>query len=90
MVCEGRFSQAPTVGGPPYNETANGVSVNTDGTLSWSLGDMNSGRTYTTLTYGHGYHHGNWTIYADETGTKFTNDRTGHGMFVSIENVYAF
>ena len=23
------------------------------------------------------------------SGTKFVNDRTGHGMFVSIENVYA-
>jgi len=33
---------------------------------------------------------GNWTIYHDASGTRFTNDRTGHGMFVSIENVYAF
>ena len=23
-------------------------------------------------------------------GTPFTNDGTGHGIFVSIENVYAF
>jgi hypothetical protein len=31
---------------------------------------------------------GDWTIYPDETGTRFINDRTGQGMFVSIENVY--
>ena len=33
---------------------------------------------------------GDWTIYPDATGTRFINDRTGHGMFVSIENVYSF
>ena len=42
------------------------------------------------MAYGQTYHRGNWTIYADERGTKFVNDRTGHGMFVSIESVYAF
>ena len=42
------------------------------------------------MAYGQTYHSGNWTIYPDETGTRFTNERTGHGMFVSIENVYAF
>jgi len=30
------------------------------------------------------------TIYPDATGTRFTNDRTGHGVFVSIDDVYAF
>jgi hypothetical protein len=45
------------------------------------VGDLNSGRTYTTLTYGQSYHHGNWTIYPDQSGTRFVNDGTGHGMF---------
>ena len=31
-----------------------------------------------------------WTIVGDETGTRFTNDRTGHGMFVSIDEVSTY
>jgi hypothetical protein len=31
-----------------------------------------------------------WTILPSSDGTRFTNDGTGHGMFVSIENVYSF
>jgi uracil-DNA glycosylase len=53
-------------------------------------GDLSSGRTYTTLTYGQSYHHGHWTIYPDQSGTRFVNEGTDHGMFVSIDNVYSF
>lgn len=42
------------------------------------------------LAYGKTYKVQGWTIWADTHGTQFTNDATGHGMFVSIENVYAF
>jgi hypothetical protein len=31
-----------------------------------------------------------WTIVADSGGTTFTNDGTGHGMFVSTERVDFF
>ena len=31
-----------------------------------------------------------WTIEASEDGTRFTNDGTGHGMFISVEGVEAF
>ena len=31
-----------------------------------------------------------WTIAATESGTRFTNEHTGHGMFVSIEKVDTF
>ena len=40
------------------------------------------------LAYGKTYN--GWTILPPSDGTRFANDRTGHGMFVSIENVYAF
>jgi hypothetical protein len=43
-----------------------------------------------TLTYGQTYNVEGWTIAANSDGTRFTNNGTGHGMFVSIENVYAF
>lgn len=42
------------------------------------------------LNYGQVYHVQGWTINPAEDGTRFTNDGTGHGMFVSIENVYSF
>jgi hypothetical protein len=31
-----------------------------------------------------------WTVLPRSDGTRFANDGTGHGMFVSIENVYSF
>ena len=31
-----------------------------------------------------------WTIVAQEDGTRFTNDGTGHGMFVNVSGVEAF
>ena len=38
-------------------------------------------RTYSAL---------GWTIEATRDGTRFTNDRTGHGMFVAVEGVETF
>jgi hypothetical protein len=31
-----------------------------------------------------------WTIEGVERGTRFTNDRTGHGMFVSLDEVTTY
>jgi hypothetical protein len=42
------------------------------------------------LRYGNAYRLQGWSILASESGTRFTNDVTGHGMFVSIENSYGF
>lgn len=42
------------------------------------------------LNYGKAYQVQGWTITSGPDGTRFTNDKTGHGMFVSIENVYPF
>jgi hypothetical protein len=42
------------------------------------------------LNYGQPYHIDGWTIDPGESGTRFTDDATGRGMFVSIENVYSF
>jgi hypothetical protein len=64
--------------------------VNADGAFSWQQGDLNVGNPTTTMAYGQSYHHGDWTIYPDEMGTRFVNDRAGHGMVVSVENVYSF
>ena len=42
------------------------------------------------LTYGQTFHISGWMVLPSSDGTTFTNDATGHGMFVSIDNVYSF
>ena len=42
------------------------------------------------LNYGQTFHLNGWTIIPSEDGTRFTNDGTGHGMVVSINNVSSF
>jgi hypothetical protein len=82
--CEAQFANAPTVDGSP----ANGVRLTANGDEKWILGNLGDipvvtldYRVYTAL---------GWTIDAEEGGTKFVNDATGRGMFVSIEHVDVF
>jgi hypothetical protein len=82
--CESDFSNSPVVDGQP----ANGVEVSSSGTNRWILGNLGAMPT-TTIDYGT-YSAVGWTIVADSTGTTFTNDGTGHGMFVSTERVDFF
>lgn len=82
--CEAQFTNTPLKDG----QHANGVSVGTDGTVQWVLGNLGDIPVVTIdyLTY----QAQGWRIKADIDGTRFTNDRTGHGMFVSIDNVETF
>jgi hypothetical protein len=82
--CEAEFTNSPRKDG----EQANGVSVSSDGTVQWVLGNLGDIPVVTIdyLTY----QAQGWKIEADIDGTRFTNDRTGHGMFVSIDNVETF
>lgn len=82
--CEARFTNSPVKDG----EKANGVNVNSDGTVHWVLGNLGDIPVVTIdyLTY----QAQGWKIEADIDGTRFTNDRTGHGMFVSIDKVETF
>jgi hypothetical protein len=82
--CEAQFTTSPVMNGMH----ANGVRVTADGEVSWLVGNLGDipavtldYRTYSAVT---------WTIQASEDGTRFTNDRTGHGMIVAIEGVQAF
>ena len=43
-----------------------------------------------TLTYGQAYHFKGWLVLPSFDGTHFTNDVSGHGMFVSIGRVSSF
>jgi len=82
--CEAAFANPPIKDGIP----ANGVNVTSDGSLRWLVGNLGD-IPVVTLDY-RTYEAVGWTIAAAESGTRFTNDRTGHGMFVSIERVDAF
>ena len=82
--CESAFTNAPEVDGLP----ANGVRLSADGELSWVLGNLGA-IPAVTLDY-RTYSAVGWTIVADENGTRFTNDGTGHGMVISVEGVESF
>ncbi len=66
--------------------------VNDVGGFRWDIGNIPGAQEENdhVLAYGQTYQARGWTILPTIEGTRFTNDRTGHGMFVSIENVYSF
>lgn len=82
--CEAQFTNSPMQDG----ERANGVNITATGSVQWVLGNLGDIPTVTIdyLTYDAA----GWTIAASEGGTKFTNEHTGHGMFVSVEKVDTF
>lgn len=88
VACEsGGFPQAPTY---PSGGHWPGVSVNSAGDFKFVDGDLGQTRPEVVLEYGQTYHLQGWTILPTSDGTRFINDATGHGMFVSIENAYSF
>jgi hypothetical protein len=79
----------------PGGMHADQAEVTASGAFHWNDGNIGGvgsdwEQTDTTLNYGQTYHISGWTILPSSDGTRFTNDGTGHGMFVSIENVYSF
>ena len=82
--CEAPFTNSPLQDG----EHANGVSITAGGSVQWVLGNLGAIPTV-TIDY-KTYDAQGWTINAGPDGTRFTNNRTGHGMFVSVEKVNTF
>jgi hypothetical protein len=85
------FLQAPM--GEKYHWDL--AAVHADGSFRWDDGNIGIGSSDGTpndlvLNYGQTYHLSGWTILPSFDGTRFTNDSTGHGMSVSIENVSTF
>lgn len=82
--CEAPFTNSPLQDG----EHANGVSIDSAGKVQWVLGNLGAIPTVkidyqTYLAQG-------WTIIANADGTRFTNEATKHGMFVSVDKVNTF
>jgi len=82
--CEAPFLNSPMQDG----EHANGVSISAGGKVQWILGNL--GAIPTVAIDYKTYAAQGWTIDATPDGTRFTNDETGHGMFVSIDKVDTF
>jgi hypothetical protein len=82
--CEAQFTNSPMQDGVH----ANGVRLTADGAVEWIVGNLGD-IPVVTLDY-RTYRAVGWTIVAAEDGTRFTNDRTGHGMVVAIEGVETF
>jgi hypothetical protein len=82
--CEAPFTNTPMQDGI----RANGVQITADGDMQFIVGNLGD-IPAVTLDY-RTYEAIGWTIDATEAGTRFTNQRTGHGMFVSIEKVESF
>ncbi len=94
VYCENGFGwpQAPTdplVGGGAAMHADEAV-VHASGAFNWQDGNIDGigsdwAKTDTTLSYGQPYQINGWTILSSSDGTRFTNDATGHGMFISSD-----
>ena len=82
--CEAQFTNTPMKDGV----RANGVNLSADGNVEWIVGNLGD-IPVVTIDY-RTYSAVGWTIVATTDGTRFTNQRTKHGMFVSIEKVETF
>lgn len=82
--CEAPFTDSPLQDG----EHANGVHITSGGSVEWILGNLGA-IPAVPIDY-KTYDAQGWTIVASEAGTRFTNAKTGHGMFVSVEKVNTF
>ncbi len=82
--CEAPFTNSPMQDGV----RANGVNLTADGDVEWIVGNLGD-IPVVTIDY-RTYSAVGWTIVATSDGTRFTNQRTKHGMFVSIEKVETY
>jgi hypothetical protein len=79
--CESAFTNAPEVNGMP----ANGIRLSAGGQVEWIVGNLGD-IPVEAIDYGT-YSAQGWTIVATASGTRFTNDATLHGMFLSTSGV---
>jgi hypothetical protein len=86
------FMQGPPTETPGFNSDI--VSVKPTGAFKWDDGNIpgtpEALAQDVVLNYGQTYDINGWAISPSVDGTRFTNDRTGYGMFVSVDNVYSF
>jgi hypothetical protein len=81
--------------GAPKSQSGPGkwniAGIDAGGAFEWgegNIGGVDAGEV--TLAYGQTYHIKGWTVLPAFDGTRFTNDASGHGVFVSIDRVTPF
>lgn len=80
VICQGRFVQA----GADEDQ----AFVTASGQFSYRTANIGVGYNHApfdTLVPEQTYHIQGWTVVADDDGIRFTNDGTGHGMFVGSD-----
>ncbi|QLL08038.1 hypothetical protein [Mycobacterium vicinigordonae] len=82
--CEAPFTNSPMQDG----EHTNGIHITSAGNVQWILGNL--GAIPTVQIDYKTYDAQGWTIVATKDGTRFENNATKHGMFVSIDKVDTF
>ncbi|TQR82361.1 hypothetical protein D8S82_32515 [Mycobacterium hodleri] len=93
VVCERAsidgFPQAPTSGTGGHWNLA---TITSGGEFHWNIGNLGGvdPDTDIVLDYGSTRRINGWMIEASNEGTRFINDGSGHGMFVSISDVDPF
>lgn len=77
--------------GAPKSQSGSGnwniAGVDADGPFNWGEGNIGGGGNEVTLRYDQIYHFNGWTVAPSSNGTRFTNDASGRGMFVSRHGV---
>lgn len=92
VVCE-RNSAEGFPQAPPSSAVGtrwNLASVDATGGFNWAEGNIGGDGNDAVLEYGERRTVNGWNIDADSNGTRFTNVASGHGMFVSIDDVFSF
>lgn len=85
VICEAAFTQSPEINGKRANEVKVAAA---GGDPQWSSANAAKQDNF-TMDY-KTYQAQGWTIAATVDGTRFTNQKSNHGMFVSIDSVQGF
>jgi hypothetical protein len=80
VICQGSFVRAPAIDDQAF--------VTASGQFSYRTANIGVGyphAPFDTLAPGQTYHIQGWTVVAGGDGIRFTNDGTGHGMFIGSD-----
>ena len=80
VICQGSFVQAPADDDQAF--------VTASGQFSYRSANIGIGYNHApfdTLVPEQTYHIQGWTVVAGDDGIRFTNDGTGHGMFIGSD-----
>ncbi|WP_280831502.1 hypothetical protein [Mycolicibacterium frederiksbergense] len=70
-------------------DVANSVTLNQDGTFSYVAADLGMADPLHTVHYDQTYITNGWAVEAFSDGTRFTNNRSNEGFWVSVDGVNA-